>query len=113
LEVEADVTVTEFKRMTDWPNGRPWYAVDHIVPLARGGADKPSNIHARTVPVWFISFLQLSQNPLMEFTPDPGRLPVTQPSPARHTAHPKNRREQFPRNPAAQYIEDAFQSSPI
>ena len=30
--------VTEFKRMTGYPQGRPGYGVDHIVPLARGGA---------------------------------------------------------------------------
>ena len=42
--------VTEFKRMTGWPNGRPGYEVDHIVPLARGGADKPSNMQWLTIP---------------------------------------------------------------
>ena len=36
--------VTEFKRMTGYPQGRPGYEVDHIVPLARGGADKPSDM---------------------------------------------------------------------
>ena len=41
--------VTEFKRMTGWPNGRPGYEVDHIVPLARGGADKPSNMQWLTI----------------------------------------------------------------
>ncbi len=30
------VAVTEFKRMTGYPQGRPGYEVDHIVPLARG-----------------------------------------------------------------------------
>ena len=42
--------VTEFKRMTGWPNGRPGYEVDHIVPLARGGADTPSNMQRLTIP---------------------------------------------------------------
>ena len=42
--------VTEFKRMTGWPNGRPGYEVDHIVLLARGGADKPSNMQWLTIP---------------------------------------------------------------
>ena len=41
--------VTEFKRMTGWPNGRPRYEVDHIVPLARVGADKPSNMQWLTI----------------------------------------------------------------
>ena len=42
--------VTEFKRMTGYPQGRPGYEVDHIVPLARGGADKPSNMQWLTIP---------------------------------------------------------------
>ena len=44
LEVEADVTVTEFKWMTGYPRVRPGYVIDHIVPRARGGADKASNM---------------------------------------------------------------------
>ena len=40
----------EFKRMTGYPQGRPGYEVDHIVPLARGGADKPSNMQWLTIP---------------------------------------------------------------
>jgi len=39
-----------FKRMTGYPQGRPGYEVDHIVPLARGGADKPSNMQWLTIP---------------------------------------------------------------
>ena len=39
----------EFKRMTGWPNGRPGYEVDHIVPLARGGADTPANMQWLTI----------------------------------------------------------------
>ena len=44
------MTVTELKRMRGRPNGRPGYEVDHIVPLARGGADKPSNMQWLTIP---------------------------------------------------------------
>jgi hypothetical protein len=39
-----------FKRMTGYPQGRPGYEVDHIVPLARGGTDKPSNMQWLTIP---------------------------------------------------------------
>ena len=49
LEVEADVTVTELNRRTGYPQGRPGYVVDHIVPLARGGADKPSIMQWQTI----------------------------------------------------------------
>jgi hypothetical protein len=34
----------EFMRRTGYPRGRPGYVVDHVVPLACGGADAPSNM---------------------------------------------------------------------
>jgi hypothetical protein len=37
-----------FARRTGYPNGRPGYVVDHIVPLACGGADEPSNMQWQT-----------------------------------------------------------------
>src|SRR5207237_5632129 len=33
-----------FARQTGYPNGRPGYVIDHIKPLARGGADAPSTL---------------------------------------------------------------------
>jgi hypothetical protein len=39
----------EFERETGYPHGRPGYVVDHIVPLACGGADAPSNMQWQTV----------------------------------------------------------------
>ena len=36
--------------MTGYPQGRLGYEVDHLVPLARGGADKPSNMQWLTIP---------------------------------------------------------------
>ena len=32
-----------------YPNGRPGYVIDHIVPLACRGADAPSNMQWQTV----------------------------------------------------------------
>jgi hypothetical protein len=34
---------------TGYPHGRPGYVVDHIVPLACGGADAPSNMQWQSV----------------------------------------------------------------
>ncbi len=39
----------QFMRQTGFPNGRPGYVVDHIKPLACGGADAPSNMQWQTV----------------------------------------------------------------
>ena len=38
----------EFMRQTRYPHGRPGYVVDHIKPLACGGADSPSNMQWQT-----------------------------------------------------------------
>jgi hypothetical protein len=34
---------------TGYPHGRPGYVVDHIKPLACGGADVPSNMQWQTI----------------------------------------------------------------
>jgi hypothetical protein len=39
----------EFERETGNPHGRPGYVVDHVVPLARGGADDPGNMQWQTI----------------------------------------------------------------
>jgi hypothetical protein len=39
----------DFEKETGYPLGRPGYVVDHIVPLACGGADAPSNMQWQTV----------------------------------------------------------------
>ena len=38
-----------FMRQTGYPHGRPGYVVDHIIPLACGGADAPWNMQWQTV----------------------------------------------------------------
>ncbi|MDQ2662806.1 MAG: HNH endonuclease [Candidatus Eremiobacteraeota bacterium] len=37
-----------FWRDTGYPHGRPGYIVDHVVPLACGGADAPGNMQWQT-----------------------------------------------------------------
>ena len=39
----------EFMRITGFPNGRPGYVIDHIIPLKRGGVDTPANMQWQTV----------------------------------------------------------------
>ena len=39
----------QFERETGYPHGRPGYVVDHIKPLACGGADDPSNMQWQTI----------------------------------------------------------------
>ena|SRR2546430_9983228 len=39
----------DFMRQTGYPHGRPGYVIDHVVPLACGGADAPSNMQWQTV----------------------------------------------------------------
>ena len=37
-----------FMRQTGYPHGRKGYVIDHVVPLACGGADSPSNMQWQT-----------------------------------------------------------------
>ena len=39
----------EFERETGYPHGRHGYIIDHVVPLACGGADVPSNMQWQTI----------------------------------------------------------------
>jgi len=38
-----------FERQTGYPNGRPGYIVEHIVPLSCGGTDTPGNMEWLTL----------------------------------------------------------------
>jgi hypothetical protein len=40
---------TPFEVQSGYPDGRPGYVVDHIKPLACGGADAPSNTQWQTI----------------------------------------------------------------
>ena len=40
----SETAKRDFERQTGYPHGRPGYVVDHIKPLACGGADDPSNM---------------------------------------------------------------------
>ena len=39
----------EFMEQTGFPHGRHGYVIDHIVPLACGGADAPTNMQWQTI----------------------------------------------------------------
>jgi hypothetical protein len=45
----SDAARHAFARQTGYPNGRPGYVIDHIRPLACGGADVPSNMQWQTI----------------------------------------------------------------
>jgi hypothetical protein len=45
----SEIAKHQFEVQTGYPHGRPGYVVDHIVPLACGGADTPRNMQWQTV----------------------------------------------------------------
>jgi len=45
----SEAAKADFMRQTGYPHGRPGYVVDHIKPLACGGADAPSNMQWQTI----------------------------------------------------------------
>jgi hypothetical protein len=47
--VRSEAAKAAFMRQTGYPHGRPGYVVDHVVPLAKGGADAPGNMQWQTV----------------------------------------------------------------
>jgi hypothetical protein len=47
--VRGEAARTAFMKQTGYPHGRPGYVIDHVVPLACGGADNTSNMQWQTV----------------------------------------------------------------
>lgn len=47
--IRSEAAKRRFTMMSGYPNGRPGYVVDHVKPLACGGADDPSNMQWETV----------------------------------------------------------------
>jgi hypothetical protein len=47
--VRSDSARRTFMKSTGYPKGRPGYVVDHVVPLACGGPDSPSNMQWQSV----------------------------------------------------------------
>lgn len=45
----SEASKHQFEVRSGYPNGRPGYVVDHIRPLACGGADTPANMQWQTV----------------------------------------------------------------
>jgi len=45
----SEVAKRDFMKQSGYPQGRPGYVVDHIVPLAKGGKDAPSNMQWQAI----------------------------------------------------------------
>lgn len=47
--IRNETAKKEFMRQSGYPNGRPGYVVDHIIPLKKGGCDCPENMQWQTI----------------------------------------------------------------
>ncbi len=78
------------------------------------GAGDAGSIEAGALPIDLVMLTQPAQHRQMQPMPHPGRLPVSQTSPARHAAAKTQLlRKVFPRDASLQHIEDAVECSSV
>jgi len=79
-------------------------------PLAAAQGPRERTVEGRARPIDLVGGVQLGQEDLAELLPDPGGLPVAEPSPAGHAAAAAHlQRQELPRDAGLEDEEDAGQ----